>query len=134
MEILWKGTVFVEFRAICQKLCGNCAFPQNFHTRKLGKVTLDYAVYLTLNVGTSFDANVLNYDTTHSFPLVYIALLICCVSSNKHPRCLFNFEALKCSAYRREALKRGWRLFYMNFQNSKFFCFQIRIDNYSYDT
>ena len=28
----------------CPKLCGNCAFPQNFHTRKLGELTALYAV------------------------------------------------------------------------------------------
>ena len=26
------------------KLCGNCAFPQNFRTRKLGQITVFYAV------------------------------------------------------------------------------------------
>ena len=26
------------------KLCANCAFPQNFHTRKLGELTAFYAV------------------------------------------------------------------------------------------
>ena len=26
------------------KLCGNCAFPQNFHTMKLGEITVFYAV------------------------------------------------------------------------------------------
>ena len=35
VEILWKGTVFAQFRTIRPKLCGNCALPQNFHTRKL---------------------------------------------------------------------------------------------------
>ena len=34
MEILWKGTVSVKFRAI----------PQNFCTRKLGEFTVFYAV------------------------------------------------------------------------------------------
>ena len=29
------------------KLCGNCAFPQNFHTRKLGEITVFYAVFIT---------------------------------------------------------------------------------------
>ena len=29
------------FRA---KLCQNCAFPKNFHTRKLGEITVFYAV------------------------------------------------------------------------------------------
>ena len=31
-------------RAICPKLCGNCPFPQNFHTRKLGEITVFYAL------------------------------------------------------------------------------------------
>ena len=29
------------------KLCGNCALPQNFHTRKLGESTVFYAVIST---------------------------------------------------------------------------------------
>ena len=40
VEILWKDTVSAKF----QKLCGNCAFPQNFHTRKLGEITWFFAV------------------------------------------------------------------------------------------
>ena len=28
------------------KLCGNCAFPQNFRTRKLGEITVFYAVVI----------------------------------------------------------------------------------------
>ena len=44
VEILRKGTVTTEFRAIRPKLCGNCAFPQNFHTRKLGEITVFYAM------------------------------------------------------------------------------------------
>ena len=30
--------------AIRPKLCGSCAFSQNFHTRKLGKITVFFAV------------------------------------------------------------------------------------------
>ena len=45
VEILWKCTVFAEFRATCPKICGDCAFPQNFHTRKFGKITVIYAMY-----------------------------------------------------------------------------------------
>ena len=30
------------------KLCGNCAFPKNFHTRKLGEITVFYAVKISL--------------------------------------------------------------------------------------
>ena len=31
-------------KAIRPKLWGNCAFPQNFHTMKLGEITVFYAV------------------------------------------------------------------------------------------
>ena len=34
--------------AIRPKLCGSCAIPQNFHTRKLGEITVFYAVDTTL--------------------------------------------------------------------------------------
>ena len=27
-----------------RKLCGNCAFPQNFHTRELGEITVFFVV------------------------------------------------------------------------------------------
>ena len=33
-----------EFRENQRKLYGNCAFPQIFHTRKLGEITVFYAV------------------------------------------------------------------------------------------
>ena len=46
MEILRKGTVYLSFRAIRQKQCRNCAFPQYFHTRKSGKITVFFAVHL----------------------------------------------------------------------------------------
>ena len=46
MEILWKDTVTAYFLVNRPKLCGNCAFPQNFHTRKLGEITLFYAVVM----------------------------------------------------------------------------------------
>ena len=42
VEILWKGTV-----SSYPKLCGNCAFPQNFYTRKLGEITAFYAVLIS---------------------------------------------------------------------------------------
>ena len=44
--LLWKfcgKAQFPEFHS-CPKLCGNCAFPQNFHTRKLGQITGFFAV------------------------------------------------------------------------------------------
>ena len=48
MEILWKDTVSAEFWAIHPKLCGNSAFPQNSHTRKLGEITVFYAANLEI--------------------------------------------------------------------------------------
>ena len=42
--IFWKGTVFVEFRTVHPKLCGNCSIPQNFNTRKSGEISVFYAV------------------------------------------------------------------------------------------
>ena len=44
VEILWKGRVSAESRAIHPKLCGNSAFPQDSHTRKLGQITVFYSV------------------------------------------------------------------------------------------
>ena len=44
MEILWKGTFSAQFLANPQKLFGNCSYLQNFHTRKLGEITVFFAV------------------------------------------------------------------------------------------
>ena len=41
VEILWKANF--------PKLCGNCFFPQNFGTRKLGEITVFFAVKLEKN-------------------------------------------------------------------------------------
>ena len=41
--LVWRfcgRTVSALFWAIRPKLCGNCAFPQNFHTRQLGQITV----------------------------------------------------------------------------------------------
>ena len=64
MENLWKGIVSAQFRAKRPKLCGNCAFPQNIHARKLGEITVFFAVLVrmslfykklfSLNVKTNF--------------------------------------------------------------------------------
>ena len=43
-ETLWKRTVSAEFWVIPSKLCGNCVFPQNFHTRKLSTISVFYAM------------------------------------------------------------------------------------------
>ena len=42
--ISWYGN-FAQFQANHSKLCGNCAFLQNFHIRKLGEITVIYVVY-----------------------------------------------------------------------------------------
>ena len=40
-----KNTVIsLDFLAIRPKLCGNCAVPQNFHTKKSGEITVLFAV------------------------------------------------------------------------------------------
>ena len=36
-----------EFRAKRPKLCKNCVFQQNFHTRKFGEIKVFYATFLT---------------------------------------------------------------------------------------
>ena len=41
---MWKRTVSAEFWVDRSKLSGNWAFSQNFHTRKLGKITVFYVV------------------------------------------------------------------------------------------
>ena len=46
--ISWYGN-FVE-RHSFPKLFGSCAFPQNFHTEKLGEITVFYGV----QISTSF--------------------------------------------------------------------------------
>ena len=42
----WKYQCFqwVSNKSIAPKLCGNCAFPQYFHTMKLGEILVVYAV------------------------------------------------------------------------------------------
>ena len=51
--MFWKGAVSVELLANRPKIYGNCAFPQTFHTRKLGEFIVfmqcmpEYGFYLT---------------------------------------------------------------------------------------
>ena len=50
--ISWCGNFVVRhsYRIVSGELCGNCAFSQNSHTRKLGEYTVFYAVLQLLNV------------------------------------------------------------------------------------
>ena len=46
--LVWKfcgKAQFSQFWASRLKLCGNCAFPQNFQTRKSGEIMVFFAVY-----------------------------------------------------------------------------------------
>ena len=47
--IFWCVT-FVAFGYFTQKLCGNCAFPQNFQTRKLPKMSVIYVVAVAVKI------------------------------------------------------------------------------------
>ena len=42
---LLLNTVSPEFRTNRPKLYGDCEFPQNLHTRKLGEISVFYAVF-----------------------------------------------------------------------------------------
>ena len=44
--LVWKFCR-AQFERHSFSICGNCAFPQNFHTRKLGEIRIFYAVLLT---------------------------------------------------------------------------------------
>ena len=46
VKTLWKDTVSAEFWANRPKLCGNCAFSQNFLTSTLGEIAVFYAVWI----------------------------------------------------------------------------------------
>ena len=45
MVILWKGAISAWFRANRAKLREECAFPVNSHARKLGEITVFFAVW-----------------------------------------------------------------------------------------
>ena len=57
---------FVEWK-FCEKAHANCTFPQNFHTRKLGKITAFYAWL----VGNQIEDIILNLS--HDILPPYIA-------------------------------------------------------------
>ena len=49
-----------SFRTVSGESLGNCAFPQNFHTRKLGKS----AIFFTVN--TPYTETIRDNKTSHS--------------------------------------------------------------------
>ena len=56
--ISWCGN-FVESTVIRSKLCGNCAFPWNFHTKKLGQIRVFCAVIIIVSLLFTWNT----YDT-----------------------------------------------------------------------
>ena len=46
---MWKSCGQAQFPN-CPKLCGNCYFPQNFRTTKLGEISVFYAVFTCLPI------------------------------------------------------------------------------------
>ena len=61
------------------KLCGNCAFPQNVHTRKLGGITIFYAVtiaiFLYTNAETSDFVCLKNFKERDTFTEMYTSTI-----------------------------------------------------------
>ena len=55
------------------KLCGNCAFTQNFHTRKLGEITVFYAVNITLSPNGTSISHVI--DTNAQCNVIFVESL-----------------------------------------------------------
>ena len=62
------------------KLCGNCAFPQNFDTRKLGEIMAFYAVH---DDGVDVK-NVLQSSLLHNNLLRNVSIVNQKVFSKKH--------------------------------------------------
>ena len=52
--------------------CGNCAFPQSFHTRKLGEITVFYAEQICRKPG--FFSHLLKKPLTVDFILPYLSI------------------------------------------------------------
>ena len=40
----------VENMKLLPKLCGKCSFPKNFHTRKLGEITVFFVVHIQTTI------------------------------------------------------------------------------------
>ena len=66
VKILRKSAVSAQFRVIRLKLCGNCAFPENLHTRKSGEIMLFFAVLIGgVRLLESFSISVLIWRIKH---------------------------------------------------------------------
>ena len=83
LYILWKDTVSAKLWVNCSNLCWNCAFPQTFHTIKLGDIMVFYVVFyhlqrlfieLSLIVGIQL-LSMLKF-TSFSFPFIIAVQLL----------------------------------------------------------
>ena len=82
MSDIWQGSEYVsdvkgknkskkEFLQQFPCFAGNCAFPQNFHTKKLGEITVFFAVwYFQKNFFIRFINVKENADWQNYFPLI----------------------------------------------------------------
>ena len=59
--VKYRNLTWFSGMEISPKLCGNCAFPQIFHTKKSGKILVFYAVFVTYN-GTAFSVKTSIFD------------------------------------------------------------------------
>ena len=80
----------------CPKLCGNCAFPQNFHTRKSGEITVFFALIAFWNLlcFSQFESQV-----QQSSGFMTITVMYTYTGSDRWNNCshfFFFFEYFKC--------------------------------------
>ena len=83
MKNLWKRTVFSEFRVNRPKFYGNCKIPQNFHTKKLGEITVFYSGYLIIK---NIWLNTIQW--TDRGPAEHFSLMIVTKSSYAKAKCV----------------------------------------------
>ena len=74
MKILWKESVSTSFWVIGPKLCGNCAFAQNFHSRKLGEITVFLALLQGSNIQNKSQLKEFDYIQS-SFGIFLVQML-----------------------------------------------------------
>ena len=81
MDISWKRTASAEFRVIHPNLCRNCSFPLHFHTRKLGEITVSYAVTKSIDKEyTSTSQQIFERERTNESKIAYNKQRNICVS------------------------------------------------------
>ena len=110
--------------AIRPKLCGNCAFPQNFHTNKLGEISVFYASW-------TFD-RVLNKPLLSSILNEYSRLYSCLMltkskilrASKEHGKLFWFYDNL-CG--KRSFPDIRWNIFKQQMQNKQAFSVPLKL-------